>query len=131
MEGLEVSACAIVQQIPRFLIIKLKLLADSLPNGEMQKAAITLAAVCGLTGVSVWYSHKIKVDQKERMHAGVVRDLALEAQQRQEQEQALLSQAAAKKASDVSPECESGVCDLKAMRYRDPSTGKTYEPGLK
>lgn len=82
----------------------------------MNKAALTLAAVCGLSGVSVWYSHKIKVDQRERMHAGVVRDLALEAQQKQ-----LLEQ------QQQARDCESGVCDLKQTRMRDPKTGQVTE----
>ena len=94
----------------------------------MQKAVITLVGVSGLTVASIWYSHKIKIDQKERMHAGVVRDIALEAQQLQMKQ---LESAAAQEAasSSADPDCENGVCDLKATRFRDPSTGHVYRYG--
>jgi hypothetical protein len=64
------------------------------------------------------YAHWKQVSDRERMHAGVLRDIAKEQQE-------LAAKAAASGAlADVV--CESGVCDLKVVRSRDPVTGQVY-----
>ncbi len=48
------------------------------------------------------------------MHQGVLRDLAREQAEKEAQE---------------ARNCENGICDLSATRFRDPRTGAVYTEG--
>jgi hypothetical protein len=76
---------------------------------RLVKPLLALVTVSAATAGAVWYSHAAQVEQRRRMHAGVLRDIA--------QEQRAAAAAAA------TSDCEGGVCDLKVTRFRDPATG--------
>jgi hypothetical protein len=56
----------------------------------------------------VWFVHYRQQSERTRMHQGVLRDIA------SEQRDAKCS--------------ETGVCDLKVVRFRDPQSGSVYDP---
>lgn len=91
----------------------------------MNRAYATLAGACAVAATAVVYAHWSQISERERMHAGVLRDIAKE--QQQQQQQAL---EAAAKASALAADCESGVCDLASTRFRDPTTGQVYVPAV-
>ena len=76
----------------------------------MQKPIFAVAVACLAAGGSVWYTHASQIAQRRRMHQGVLREIALE------------------EAESAAAACEKGVCDLKAVRFRDPASGKVYVP---
>lgn len=82
----------------------------------MNRGVAALVAACGVAGGTVWTVLARQKAERDRMHQGVVRDIAAEAQER----------AAEAKADAV--DCEGGVCDLKATRFRNPETGRVYAP---
>lgn len=84
----------------------------------MQRAYATLAAACIGTGAAVVYAHWKQEDDRNRMHQGVLRDIE------REKVEAVVVPAAAGAGDD--PNCESGICDLKVVRQRDPVTGQVY-----
>lgn len=86
---------------------------------EMNRGVVALIAACGVAGGTVWTVLARQRSERERMHQGVLRDIASEAQER------------AAAAQTQGGDCEGGVCDLKATRFRDPASGKVYAPGQK
>lgn len=86
----------------------------------MNRAYAVLGVVSTLAVGAMAYAHIAQRQQKARMHQGVLRDI--------EREKAEAAAAAATAAGTGGVECVNGVCDLSATRFRDPVTGKVYDP---
>jgi len=83
----------------------------------MQRAMAYLACASTFTASFCFYAHWKQLDDYKRMHAGVLRDIAKE-----EQEKILA--AALPPADDVAGgDCESGVCALKKTRFKETPVG--------
>ena len=82
----------------------------------MNRGVVALIAACGVAGGTVWTVLARQKAERDRMHQGVVRDIAAEVQER------------AAEATAGALDCEGGVCDLKATRFRDTASGKVYAP---
>ena len=71
------------------------------------------------------------------MHKGVLRDIALEEEERRlhaaplagASSAALMLHAAPPAGSPSERVCEGDICDLAATRFRNPQTGEVYVPG--
>ena len=118
----------------------------------MRSAYSTLAAASLLAGGAVFYVHARQRSERERMHRGVLRDIAREQAEKSPtrastQEVQILSVdlprtavdatiggagdggSASKPAVETSASpCEAGICDLAQARFRDPVTGAVYAP---
>lgn len=84
------------------------------------RAYATLVAAAGLAAGTIALVHARQRSERDRMHAGVLRDIAREAHE--------AAQAAALVVADSA--CPSGVCDLAETRFRDPATGRVYVPAV-
>ena len=79
------------------------------------RARATLAAAFAVAGGSVGYAHYSQFDERRRMHAGVLRDIALEEAER------LRGAGGVGGASVVQGECANpDVCSLAQRRFREP-----------
>ena len=84
----------------------------------MQRALATLAVASAGAAAATFYAHWQQITEKERMHAGVLRDLAREEAAARRM---ALDAAAALPAGDGSGgACDSGICDLSTKRVRPP-----------
>lgn len=67
------------------------------------------------------------------MHKGVLRDIAKEQQEslaRDAKLRAAVELAAPAPLDPAARVCEGDICDLVQTRFRDPVTGKVYQPGV-
>ena len=82
----------------------------------MNRGIAALVAASGITGGTIWFVLERQRSERARMHQGVLRDIEAEAFEKATAE------------SSVDRECDNGVCELKATRFRNPASGKVYEP---
>ena len=75
----------------------------------MQRPLLFLGAMTLFAVGATSYAHIAQVQQRARMHAGVLRDIEREASE---------------DTASKGPVCEGDVCNLAATRFRDPVTGK-------
>jgi hypothetical protein len=88
----------------------------------MQRAYIVLgSAITAAVGATAW-AHIAQIRQRDRMHAGVVRDMAKERVENEKKAADLALMTA-----DGTEQCVGDVCAHTATRFRDPGTGKVYE----
>jgi len=106
----------------------------------MNRAWATLGVATVAAVGATWYAHMAQVWQRNRMHEGVLRDIAKEAREQLAVIQAVQDARAADGTAGLAvaagagatgttgPVCENGICDLSATRFRDPKTGAVYVP---
>jgi hypothetical protein len=85
----------------------------------MQRAVVFLGSAFVASGGAVFYAHYQQRSEKARMHAGVLRDIALE--KLEKMEAALLTDAIATAGAGTGEgaACDNGVCTLVKKRLRD------------
>ena len=90
---------------------------------------IVLGFVTSITSIIIWYTHSAQVWQKDRMHAAVLRDIELEKNEKMNlfnEKNINNNNNNDNKNDNNNDTCESGICELKSIRFRDPKTGQVY-----
>ncbi len=91
----------------------------------MNRAYGVLALVSGLAVAATMYAHVAQLQNRDRMHQGVIRDL-----EREKLEASLAPAVAVATAGGASdPNCVGDVCNLATTRFRDPKTGLVVSEG--
>lgn len=89
----------------------------------MNRAYGVLALVSGLAVAATMYAHVAQLQNRDRMHQGVIRDLE------REKLEASLAPAVATAGGASDSNCVGDVCNLATTRFRDPKTGLVVSEG--